>query len=312
MVGTDPAAGSVTTHVPVELIPLSLQFQGKGCVLQDSQAVPDLLASPLFAGTAGVGTQYVDLLQRANFWSAVGTVSPGWNLVLDPAALPAVTLHVPASQGVTFDDPSCDPVCGVVGGEWLERQLFELLNSLHISPTTLAVFVPVNTFVTDDNPEDCLEPAGCATYDGYHYATFSPRNPHAINSFVMAEYIDDPQVPPPYDFGAYTLSHELLEWANNPFDNEGRLQGELTFFSNPAPGWSSPYFRESTTCQTILEVADPLEGAGAAAVAPVGSPTPYALADEAFLSWFARQSPSTAFGGLYDAFGLFSTYSTAC
>ncbi len=37
----------------------------------------------------------------------------------------------------------------------------------------------------------------------------------------------------------------------------------------------------------------------------------YLLANAAFLSWFARQSPSTAIGGLYDLGGIFSTYSTA-
>ena len=47
----------------------------------------------------------------------------------------------------------------------------------------------------------------------------------------------------------------------------------------------------------------------------VSSPSPdskYLVADGAFLSWFARQSPSTAIGGLYDLRCVFSTYSTAC
>ena len=36
-----------------------------------------------------------------------------------------------------------------------------------------------------------------------------------------------------------------------------------------------------------------------------GSATVYLFADAAFLSWFARESPSTALGGLYDAAGIF-------
>jgi hypothetical protein len=59
----------------------------------------------------------------------------------------------------------------------------------------------------------------------------------------------------------------------------------------------------------VLEVADPLEE-GIFLYAQA-SPK-YLLADGAFLSWFARQSPSTAIGGLYDVAGFFSTYSTAC
>jgi hypothetical protein len=98
MVGTDPTGGSVTTHVPVEIIPLSLDFAGSGCVLADSAMTADIEASPLFAPTAlpeAGGTQYLDDHQRANFWSTVSTVSPGYHLLLDPSDIPAVTLHVP-------------------------------------------------------------------------------------------------------------------------------------------------------------------------------------------------------------------------
>jgi hypothetical protein len=66
MVGTDPAAGQVT-HVSVEIIPLSLDFAGSGCVLEDSGMAADLEASPLFTPTGlptGV-TQWLDNYQRA-------------------------------------------------------------------------------------------------------------------------------------------------------------------------------------------------------------------------------------------------------
>ena len=313
MVGTDPAAGSVTTHVPVELIPVSLEFQGNGCVLQDSRAIADIEASPLFTAAANIRTgvtQYLDAVQRANFWSTVSTVSPDYHLLLDPSAMPAVTLNVPASQGLTFDDPTCDPVCGIVSGDWFTRKLVGLLGSLHISPTTLAVFVPVNTFITDQNPSACL--VSCAAYEGFHQAILSPKNPHAINTFAVADYRDDPEVPAPFDIGPYTLSHEILEWANDPFDNEARVQGNLSFFANPAPAWTSPYYFDSPPCLPIMEVADPLEGVGFLPILAVGSSTIYGLADAAFLSWFARQAPSTSFGGTYDLAGVFSTYSTAC
>ncbi|HET7741721.1 MAG TPA: hypothetical protein VFL67_13835, partial [Mycobacterium sp.] len=75
MVGTDPTAGSATTHVSVEIIPLSLDFAGSGCVLQDRSSAADLKASPLFAPThlpTGV-TQYLDDYERTNFWSTVST-----------------------------------------------------------------------------------------------------------------------------------------------------------------------------------------------------------------------------------------------
>src|SRR5262245_8167953 len=89
MVGTDPAAGQAT-HVPVEFIPLRLDFAGNGCVLEDGGMAADLEASPLFAPTDfGIATQWLDLYERANFWPMVSTTSPGYHLLLDPSDVPA-------------------------------------------------------------------------------------------------------------------------------------------------------------------------------------------------------------------------------
>jgi hypothetical protein len=75
------------------------------------------------------------------------------------------------------------------------------------------------------------------------------------------------------------------------------------------PAWSSPYYFNA--CQTALEVADPLEGAGFFGLTNLPD-SKYLVADGAFLSWFARQSPSTGVGGSYDLGSVFSAYSTAC
>jgi hypothetical protein len=312
MVGTDPAAGSVTTHVPVEIIPLDLDFAASGCVLGDSGMAADIEASSLFNPTpliTGV-TQWLDDVQRSSFWSTVSTVSPDYHLLLDPTVAPTVTLHVPASQGITFLDPLADRTIGVVGGKWLYIHLVNLLNSLHVSPTTLAAFVPYNTYVTDENPSDCL--VSCTYYIGYHAAVLSNNNPHAINTFAMAPYLDyGNALPPQYDLGAYVLSHEVLEWANDPFVHSARVQGQPTSSLNSAPPWTSPYFTGYPPCQVVLEVADPLE-TWAIITHPVGSSTISLMADGAYLSWFARQDPSTAIFGAYDEAGIFNTYSDAC
>src|SRR5262245_29584276 len=133
MVGTDPAAGSATTRVPVEIIPLRLDFPGD-CVLEHSGMAADLEASPLFTASAdfpAVGeTQYLDAIQRASFWSKVSTVSPDYHLLLDTSDVPTVTLQVPGSQGLTIFDPTTGGIDGIVGGQWFLRQLEGLLNSL--------------------------------------------------------------------------------------------------------------------------------------------------------------------------------------
>ena len=322
MVGTDPAAGSASTHVPVEIIPLTLDFPGN-CVLGHSGMAADLEASPLFSASNDFrngATEYLDALQRGSFWSTVSTVSPDYHLLLDASDIPAVTLHVPGAQGLTISDPNTGGIDGIVGGEWFARHMDGLLNSLHIPATTLAVFVPYNTYVTDENPTDCL--VSCAFYVGFHSAMLQPpsgNQPQAINTFAMASYIDDgTALPGGLDISAYVLSHEIAEWANDPFDHDARPQGGgLQFLANATPSWASPF---ALGCHTVLEVADPLEGidnpfipAGLfAAAQPVGSPITYLLADAAYLSWFARDSPSTGFGGAYDLLGLFNGYSNSC
>jgi hypothetical protein len=307
MVGTDPAAGQAT-HVPVEIIPLRMDFAGSGCVLEKSGMAADLEASPLFTPTAlntGV-TQQLDDYQRGSFWSTVSTTSPGYHLLLDPSDVPAVTLHVPAAQGLTFFNLNTNRTVGAVSGDWFRRQLQGLLNSLHVSPTTLAVFVPYNTFVTDQNPNDCLRPSSCAVLGGFHSAAIGATNPNAINTFAYAAY-QDAGTSSPFNWSTLGLSHEILEWAADPFAHSSRIQGQAAFLQNMAPAWSSPYLFGGSTCMPVLEVADPL-----VEVPIIAPPDQHLLADGAFLPWFARQSPSTGIYGLYDMAGIFSTYSTAC
>ena len=251
-------------------------------------------------------TQWLDDYQRGSFWSTVSTANPGYHLLLDPSDVPAVTLHVPPAQGGTFFNLNTNRPVGAVSGDWFRRQLQALLNSLQVSPKTLAVFVPYNTFVTEQNPNDCIRnPDSCATAAGHHSAAIGSTNPNTINTFAYAAYLDAGTLSP-YNWGTLPLSHEILEWAADPFAHSSRIQGQAAFLQNRAPAWSSPYY--FNFCATYLEVADPLFGIGFLAVPP----DQHALADGAFLSWFARQSPSTGIFGLYDIAGLFSTYSMAC
>jgi hypothetical protein len=251
-------------------------------------------------------TQWLDDYQRGSFWSTVSTTSPGYHLLLDPSDVPAVPLHVPAAQGITFFNLNTNRTVGAVTGDWFRHQLLGLLSSLQVSPTTLAVFVPYNTYVTDQNPNDCLRPPGCAPAAGFHSAAVSNTNPHAINTFAYAAYQDAGTLSP-YNWSTYGLSHEILEWAADPFVHSSRIQGQGAFLANTAPAWSSPYWFGGSVCSPVLEVADPLFGWYLNV-----PPDQHFLSDGAFLSWFARQSPSTGFGGLYDMAGIFSTYSTAC
>ncbi len=83
MVGTDPAAGSMTSNIPLVIIPLKFHFSD-GTNLSASQTVcgdvkntkyrfknsPLVKKAAFTPGGTNVGTtQYVDAFQRANFWN---------------------------------------------------------------------------------------------------------------------------------------------------------------------------------------------------------------------------------------------------
>ncbi|HEY7907566.1 MAG TPA: hypothetical protein VIC60_01775 [Thermomicrobiales bacterium] len=79
MVGTDPAAGSRTSVVPMQTLPLPFVF-ANGVALDGGTRVRATEESPLFekASSTGGVTQYGDAMQRANFWHAVMPISPDW------------------------------------------------------------------------------------------------------------------------------------------------------------------------------------------------------------------------------------------
>ena len=92
------------------------------------------------------------------------------------------------------------------------------------------------------------------------------------------------------------LSHELSEWLNDP-----------PFTNNKVPSWMVPS-QPQYGCSNALETGDPLVGV----VFTVHGFSNSHLQDEAFFSWFARQSPSIAINGLYTYLGTFKTYSPHC
>ncbi len=312
MVGTDPAAGSATTTVPVLLVPLRFDFASSHCSLGDDRMATEASSSPIFQGSQNTqGRQYLDELQQDNFWKYVSTTSPDYHVLLGtPKVAPTQTISIPAAQGITWRD-SHNLSFGMVSGEALYLKLNNLINSLHVDPRTLVVFLADNIYATEGNPEDCFRPQSCAYYSGFHGAIANDSNARSINTYAFASMPDfGDQVPPGLDFRSVVLSHELVEWMNDPFVLGRRVRGSITQQMNLTPAWQSPF--DSFGCQDQLEVADPLEDWGLLGFTSNDGSTVYGLADMAFLSWFARESPSTALNGRYDAAGAFATYSTPC
>ena len=143
MVGTDPAAGSATSNIPLVIIPLKFHFatarpfppaqtvcgdvKNTKFRVKNSPMIKTVTFSP---GGTNVGkTQYVDAFQRANFWSSVSTASPNYHVLLNPVTMkPAADDQRPAANGKSVAGP-CARI-GEVDINFFDNIAMNLLTSL--------------------------------------------------------------------------------------------------------------------------------------------------------------------------------------
>jgi len=284
MIGTDPSQGSATTTVPVTIIPLKIVFSD-GTTFDGSQQVTNVLNSPLFqpASFSSGTTQFGDAMQRAEFWKIVSKTSPDYHVLLTtPTIAPVVTIHVPATDG-SVRVTANGVVVGTVYFGWFNSKLEGLLGSDGIAPNMLPFFLSYNVFTFFDRGGS----ACCLA--GFHQVIYSN-----LQTFIWGSYLSPGVYPGMQDINF--LSHEVAEWMNDPFDN------------NVVPSYKLP-FNPQGTCQSLLEVGDPL--IGIAYEVEVGG-TVYHPQDITFLSWFARQAPSEGIHGRYTYRGTFKSYAPTC
>jgi hypothetical protein len=302
MVGTDPRRGSRTTVVPTELIPLRFVF-ADGSVFDASQdlidgqtAIQGIANSPLFkhydfvAGGMNVGdTQYGDAFQRANFWDSVSTRSPNYHVLLGaPTVLPTQTIAVPADKGSFFLDSYSGLTVPLVNEAFLEEQWDAITARLNISPRTLPILVWGAVWC------ERVGAPGEPGIAGEHRAVTTGHN---VLTEIGMTYGRG-------EFGfqdVYVLSHEVLEWIDDPFVN------------NFAPGWSRPFLAPVDICDSsrvygadLLEVGDPVEIFSQAMVALPGSA--YHVTEGMFIDFFTRFSPSRSVDGQYSFFEIGAPY----
>jgi hypothetical protein len=228
IVGRAPSTGASTT-VPVDIFPIKLvfgstAFNPKTVQSNGKTALANTLASPLFksgidfdqGGTNLGNTQYIDAFQRANFWGSLAS-HPNWHLLLQkPVVLPEQTIKVPAADGGVSNP--FGPTAGLADINWFDGVARSLLAShAQIQPNAIALFMTYDTYLYDSS--------GCCI-GGYHSASGNQTYSHF--SYISSTGIFAQDVS--------ALSHELGEWAEDPFVNN-----------------------TNTPCG-ILEVGDPLEG----------------------------------------------------
>jgi hypothetical protein len=320
-----PGAG--TTTIPTEIIPVDLSFDANGGQsFNGSDVTQAVVNSPIFqpadysAFSNNTGVQYEDAVMRSQF-NQVGA-SP-FHLVLQPTVLPALEIHVPADKGQVETYPS-GAQYGCVDYLLLFHRMWSYIGSMHISPTTLPIFIM--KWMRGGLIKDGICQAG---YVGVHGAGNPGRSFGATNSettgqtWIEASYEPAPISPitanHPNAFNNIdTLAHEISEWADDPY--------ALNFvqpYNQPTSGYAP--------CDPLLETGDPVNQYTVSLPGNTyfqnlpGNDGTWSVQDEVFLPWFARETPNMTSepeagsdSGRYTFFGdlnpnpLFHQPATAC
>ena len=297
MVGTDPAAGSATSNIPLVIVPLKFHFTD-GTNLSASQTVcgdvkntkfrvknsPLIKKAAFTPGGTNVGTtQYVDAFQRANFWNFVSTTAPNYHVLLSPVSVkPLQTINVGGS-GSTQAGP-CARI-GKVDINFFDNIAMNLLTQLAIPANTLPLFLSYNTFETS---------GGQCCILGYH-----STNNAGTQAYAVAAYSDPGIFSVPIQ-DIHALSHEIGEWMDDP----------LIPSVNIVPAWG--HVGQVPGCQNNLENGDPVTGNAFTVHTGGLFPFTYHPEDLVFLPWFSRTTPSTSVNGWFTFLNGFSAPQAVC
>jgi hypothetical protein len=243
--------------------------------------------SPLFNSTMymmngqNVGnTQYVDAFRRADLWSKVKNTN--YHLYLSPTLMPTIDIDV-LYGAWAYGIGTCSVFGAVDISLWDAFTVQVLLPFVGATPDKLPLFLTHNFAFTVGG--------GCCVL-GYHSVnqlfalkaqTYSTSD-FESSGFFPADYND-----------TLILSHELAEWADDPF------------VVNPTPSWGNT--GQVVGCQGNLEVGDPLTPTAFPPVMMNGFT--YHLQELAFTTWFFG-GPGMSAGGLFSNNGTFTAPSTLC
>jgi hypothetical protein len=319
IVGSDPST-NISSHIPTKIIPIIFKMPD-GTILDPTKPDPCagngtlsdlqlLMGSPEvqsvdfnFGGTDVGKTQYMDAFQRAEFWEASPNGGPGvssnpsHHTRLDYSILPPVTVDVPVGGGKAWTGFGCgtfgvinivwfDPaLVGLSGADYVQDRILERLSAKGvIGPTELPIlFMPSTVFAiqsTTPIQNCCILGYHGAFYDqNGNIQTYSPVDFDSTGAFGSA--VADTTV----------ISHEVAEWANDPFGG------------NPTPAWG--HVGQQSGCQGNFEVGDPLTGTNLPAITMPNGFT-YHLQELAFFSWFYG-APSIASNNWFSDNNTFTT-----
>ena len=285
MVGTDPAKGSVTTTVPVFLVPVAVTFSD-GTVLDATKpgqispltAEDGFLQSPMIqpvtfsSGKVNVGTtQFTDAFQRANFWQDVSTHSPNYHVLLGtPTVLPTLSMKPSAALGNT-QKTSTGITFGTIDANYIDNAALNYMRTnKQIKPNSFVVFLSYNVVI--GGGVSFHSSVGPQTYTITMYSDKGVISTLFGNQFAKVAT-------------TAVTSHEIGEWLDDPFGNNAMPDG-------------------------VLEVGDTLQPH---TLSKVSMGNTYAMQELAFHDWFTcKAPPSTSANGWYSFLGTYKTPDASC
>jgi hypothetical protein len=339
MVGADPSLQTSTTFT-VDITPVNVVIGGR--TFSASDVLQPTLASPLFASSDYTSTPFVTnstdgqtnngfttggalssgnvgvQLEDATMRSQFNKQNTGYHVRLNPVVHDPVTIVVPSGTGTLLQTPR-GVVAGDVNVNWWASRIQNMDNTLSYNdPTHLPLYLTNNVMLyVGSNPANCCVIGfhGAGEVVGHGTGSGNGGGNQPVQTFSWASYVTPGFFNPVTDWALqdiHALSHEISEWADDPFVN------------NTVEPWLTPTAPQYG-CTSVLETGDPVVGIGFAKGANSfeQGPTPngtqvadgyYHPEDEVFMPWFMRLNPSTSqavqsgTGGRYTFMGSLNPY----
>jgi hypothetical protein len=256
--------------------------------------VPRGAGGTLSQQDAGYHLQLQDATMRAQFNK---TGSSTYHLILHANVLPAVTINVPANQGVLLQSGR-GVVFADVNISWWAAQM-KNLNSTVGDPTHLPIYLSnsVLLHIGKDVLNCCVIGFHGTSPVGIGSGSADSNGNAKVQTFAWASWVQPGIYARPNggtDWALqdiHALSHEIAEWADDPFVN------------NTVEPWLTPTAPQYG-CTGVLETGDPVVAIGFAMGTNTTEQGPnpngtqsadgfYHPEDEVFLPWFMRLAPNT-------------------
>jgi hypothetical protein len=321
LVGSNPnscAGSACSATIETDITPINVVVGGRE--FDGTDVLAATLASPLFVlndygsttaatnsgfakgaggllsqNDAGNQLQLEDATMRAQFNKTGGG---NYHLILHPNVLPAVTINVPSNQG-TLLQSSRGVIFADVNISWWSAQIQNLKASADVTHLPLYLTNSVLLHIGKDVTNCCVFGFHGTRAVGTGNGSTKSNGNAPVQTFVWASWLP-PGLYSRANGGVswamqdiHALSHELAEWADDPFLNN---------FVDP---WLTATALQYG-CTDLLETGDPVVSIGFAKGTntfeqgpnPDGTQSAdgyYHPEDEVFLPWFMRL-PSNAAG----------------